>query len=109
MGFLFLFYLAPVVSASLSIYLTGWCNRHNLDLICTVLEVKKNILTGRYINGVCTVGKKLSRICKKYSIKNYSKTYAYGDSDDDREMFSIAYKKIYRWRDVEAHPYEVIS
>lgn len=98
-----------VVSASLSTYLTDWCGRNNLDLICTELETRNNILTGGYLIGDCTGAEKLRRVREKYPIENYSTIYAYGDSDEDREMLSIAHKKIYRWKEVEAHPSESIS
>lgn len=36
-----------VVSASLDVYLRPWCNHHGVEVICTELEERNGILTGR--------------------------------------------------------------
>jgi HAD superfamily phosphoserine phosphatase-like hydrolase len=89
-----------VVSASLDVYLSHWCNQLELDLICTELESKEGILTGRYRNGDCAGKEKLTRVREKYDIQNFSIIYAYGDTKEDLQMMSIANKKYFRGQEV---------
>ncbi len=42
-----------VVSASLDVYLVPWCRTLGVEVICTELEVKDGVLTGRYLDGDC--------------------------------------------------------
>lgn len=98
-----------VISASLSAYLANWCTQHGVDLICTELETKNDILTGGYLNGDCTGPEKLRRVREKYPLDNYTTIYAYGDSDEDQEMLSIAHKKFYRWQEVKEDSSQGVS
>lgn len=90
-----------VVSAALDVYLTYWCESIGVDLICTQLEEKNGTLTGRYVRGDCCGGEKLRRICEQHDLTRYSLIYAYGDTDEDREMLGIAHEKYYRWKQLE--------
>jgi phosphatidylglycerophosphatase C len=89
-----------VVSASLDVYLTHWCESIGVDLICTELEDDGGTLTGRYRRGECCGGEKVRRIRKRYDLSRYPVIYAYGDTDEDREMLEIAHEKYYRWEKV---------
>ncbi len=91
-----------VVSASLDVYLAEWCRGLDLDVICTELEARDGTLTGRYRDGDCTGKEKARRILEKYNIRDYPVVYAYGDTTEDHEMFSIATKKYFRWREIAA-------
>lgn len=91
-----------VVSGSLDVYLRHWCNSIGVDVICTQLEEKNGILTGRYIKGDCSRAEKLRRIRERFDLDRYSCIYAYGDTDDDREMLAIAHEKYYQWKRVGA-------
>ncbi|MCP3944886.1 MAG: HAD family hydrolase [Desulfobacteraceae bacterium] len=90
-----------LVSASLSVYLSDWCEKHDFDLICTKLEINKGVYTGRYQEGDCTGKEKSRRILKRYNISDYNKIYAYGDSEEDKEMLSLANEKYYKWQKIE--------
>ncbi len=96
--------LIVVVSASLNIYLNHWCNQNGLDIICTILESKNGILTGRYQNGDCTGQEKARRVIEKYDLKKYQTIYVYGDTTEDRKMFDLGNAKYYRWEQVDHIP-----
>ena len=87
-----------VVSGSLDVYLSTWCESVGVELICTVLEEKNGVLTGHYINGDCSGAEKARRIRASHDVSAYARIYAYGDTDDDREMMSIAHEVYYCWQ-----------
>jgi HAD superfamily phosphoserine phosphatase-like hydrolase len=86
-----------VVSASLDVYLSCWCESMDVDLICTQLEERSGTLTGRYAGGDCCGGEKVRRIRERYDLGRYPLIYAYGDTGEDREMLDLAHEKYYRW------------
>ena len=69
-----------------------------VDAICTQLEEKGGRLTGRYVRGDCTGAEKVKRIRERYDLTRFARIYAYGDSDEDREMLDLAHEKYYRWK-----------
>ncbi|EGA69773.1 phosphoserine phosphatase [Vibrio sinaloensis DSM 21326] len=85
-----------VVSASLSPYLTVWCKQQGIRLICSELETKADRYTGLYVNGDCSKGRKVSFLKRQVTLANYQKIYAYGDTDEDLAMLSIADVKFFR-------------
>ena len=85
-----------VVSASIDCWLKPWCDKNNIDLIATQLEVKNNKLTGRLNNKNCFGSEKVRRIMGKYKLSNYDYIYAYGDSIGDYEMLQISSEKSYK-------------
>ena len=90
-----------VVSASLDIYLKPWCDAHDLDLVCTELEVRAGTLTGGYRRGECSAANKVIRLRERCDLARYPVIYAYGDTDEDREMLDIAHEKYFRWQRIE--------
>lgn len=89
-----------VVSGSLYTYLSHWCRPLGVDLICTQLEESNGALTGRYVGGDCIDAEKVKRIRERYDLDAYPVIYAYGDTEDDREMLALANKKYYRWTEI---------
>ena len=87
-----------VVSASLDLYLSFWCDEYHLELICSRLDVRNRRIQGRFEGGDCSGREKANRIKKRYAIEDYALVYAYGDSADDREMLALADIRFYRWR-----------
>jgi HAD superfamily hydrolase (TIGR01490 family) len=90
-----------VVSASLDAYLGPWCAGIGVDLLCTELEEHDGRLTGRYRHGDCSGPAKARRIRECYDLSRYAVIYAYGDTNDDREMLELAHRKFYRWREIQ--------
>jgi len=89
-----------VVSASLRSYLRVWCETLELELICTELESRRGVLTGRYLGGDCTGAEKARRVRARYDLARYPVIYAYGDTHEDRELLGLASKRYFRWREV---------
>ncbi len=90
-----------LVSASIDVYLRHWCAAQKIDLICSTLEVKNNIVTGKYINGDCHSKRKSDRIKEKYNLNKYERIYAYGDTFEDRRMLELADVKFYRGKEIK--------
>jgi HAD superfamily hydrolase (TIGR01490 family) len=88
--------VVAVVSASLSTYLAPWCNSMDVDLICVELASKYARLTGGYVDGDCCAEDKVRRIRRRYDLRTFETIYAYGDSDDDAAMLSLATEKYFR-------------
>jgi phosphatidylglycerophosphatase C len=98
-----------VVSASLDAYLVPWCRAQGVELICSELEVRGDTCTGRYIGGDCSGPEKARRILARYDLRQYRQVFAYGDTDEDREMLGLASHRYLRWRELSpsgpfAHP-----
>jgi phosphatidylglycerophosphatase C len=93
-----------IVSASLDVYLQPWCRTAGVDVVCTELEVQDGRLTGRYVCGDCCGEAKARRVQERYPRSAYGTVYAYGDTDEDREMLEMADRKSFRWKDVSAVP-----
>lgn len=89
-----------VVSGALDVYLSHWCRQHELELICSRLEVRGGALTGRYDGEQCVRNEKPRRIAERFDLDSYPVVYAYGDTKEDLEMLGIASRKFYRWKEV---------
>ncbi|MEY4548038.1 MAG: hypothetical protein RL685_4233 [Pseudomonadota bacterium] len=89
-----------IVSASLEPYLAPWCRRHGLELICTQLEARGGVCTGRYLKGDCTGPEKARRIRERFDLRRYPEVYAYGDTPEDSEMLALAHRKYLRGREL---------
>jgi phosphatidylglycerophosphatase C len=89
-----------VVSASLDVYLEPWCRALGIEVICTQLEARGGVLTGRYIDGDCCGEEKSKRIRARYALERFAAVYAYGDTDEDRQMLEMADKRYFRWEKV---------
>jgi HAD superfamily hydrolase (TIGR01490 family) len=89
-----------VVSAALDVYLEPWCRSLGVDVICTELEVSHGRLTGRYLRGDCCGIAKATRIRERYTLSDYETIYAYGDTDEDRQMLDLADRKFFRWQEL---------
>ena len=88
-----------VVSASIESWLKPWCDKNNIDLIATRLEIEDGKLTGKFATKNCYGIEKVNRIKEKYNLAEYSIIYAYGDSSGDKEMLSIANERHYKYFD----------
>lgn len=89
-----------VVSASLNIYLSFWCQENNVQLVCSELESKKSKLTGRYIYGDCSSYNKVTEIKRQLDLSMYDHIFAYGDTEEDLPMLGIAHEKYYQWQKI---------
>lgn len=79
-----------LVSASVDLYLAPICELLNIELICTETEIRNGILTGRYSSQDCSREQKKLRILQRYNLEDYQYIYAYGNSEEDLDMLSLA-------------------
>ena len=87
-----------VVSASIDLWLAGWCAEYDVDLVATKLEVKDGRVTGRFLTKNCSGKEKVRRIEERYNLKSFDYIYAYGDTPGDKAMLELADEKHYRWK-----------
>jgi len=79
-----------VVSASIEQWLKPWCDKHNIDLISTKMEIVDGMVTGRLFSENCYGPEKVRRIHEKYNMDDYEYIYAYGDTRGDKEMLELS-------------------
>jgi len=84
-----------VVSASVECWLKSWCDKNDLELIATKLEIS-DVVTGKLLSKNCYGVEKVNRIKEKYELSQYEYIYAYGDSSGDKEMLELANEKHYK-------------
>ena len=85
-----------VVTASIDFWVLPWVNSLGLELISTQMEVKDSRLTGKLKGLNCNGKEKVNQIKKKYNLQSLKDTYAYGDSNGDKEMLKMANHSFYR-------------
>jgi len=85
-----------IVSASIECWLKPWCDKNNLDLIATKLEIKDGIVTGKFLTKNCYGIEKINRVNESYNLNEYGYIYAYGDSHGDKELLELADKSFYK-------------
>jgi len=85
-----------IVSASIECWLKPWCDKNDLDLIATKLEVKDGIVTGKFLTKNCYGIEKANRVQEQYNLSDCDHIYAYGDSRGDRELLELADEKFYK-------------
>ena len=85
-----------VVSASMECWLKPWCDKNELELIATKLEIKNGIVTGRFKTKNCYGIEKAVRVREIYNLDDYDHIYAYGDSRGDTELLELAHTKNFR-------------
>jgi HAD superfamily hydrolase (TIGR01490 family) len=91
-----------VVSASLDVYLTPWCDERGYDLLCTRLETRNGRLTGQYAGPDCAGDEKARRVRAAYPLGQFETVYAYGDSHEDTALLELAHERYFRWQRVVA-------
>ena len=85
-----------VVSASINTWLIPWCDKNNIDLLATELEISNNTITGKLSSKNCHGVEKVNRIKERYQLENYKIIFAYGDTKGDKAMLELATRKYYR-------------
>lgn len=91
-----------IVTASFRDWVGFWAQRYGVPVIGTELGVSGGVLTGRFSTPNCRGAEKVRRIRAEVDLSAYSKIYAYGNSEGDRQMLDIADEAVYRWnRDVK--------
>ena len=83
-----------IISASYDFLLTRWSKNNNYNLITNKTEMKQGsrIMLGNDVNFEA----KLEYLRLQINLDNYSEIYAYGDSEGDISMLSVADHKFYK-------------
>lgn len=85
-----------IVSASMECWIKGWCEKNDVDLIATRLEIKDGKLTGKFATRNCYGIEKANRVRETYDLSQYDHIYAYGDSHGDKELLALADESFYK-------------
>ena len=85
-----------IVSASIENWIDPWCQKNNIELIATKIEIKNNVLTGNFLTKNCYGKEKVKRLKNMVDLKNYEEIYSYGDSKGDNELLAISDFPIYK-------------
>jgi HAD superfamily hydrolase (TIGR01490 family) len=85
-----------IVSASMECWVKAWCDKNNIDLISTRLEIKDNKLTGKFATKNCYGIEKANRVKEAYDLSQYDHIYAYGNSRGDKELLALADESFYK-------------
>lgn len=84
-----------IVSASFSLYLSGWCKKNDFELLATELEIINDKITGNFKGKNCYGIEKVNKIKSRYQLNN-SVVYAYGDTKGDLPMLNLAHHSFYK-------------
>lgn len=79
-----------LVSASASLWLKNFTVKHEMQLLCSELEVVNGRYTGLLSGINCNGREKVRRIKEQFNIDEYTEIHAYGDSSGDKEMLELA-------------------
>ena len=85
-----------IVSASPENWIREWSNTIGVQLIATRLVVKDDLLTGNILGRNCHGDEKVQRIKAEFDLSNYETIYAYGDTNGDKPMLSLATHSYYK-------------
>lgn len=88
-----------IVTASAENWIAGWCRQKHIECIATKLEIKDGRITGRINGKNCNGIEKVNRIKALFQLDAYKTILAYGDTEGDKPMLSLAtfaYYKLFR-------------
>lgn len=79
-----------IVSASPTIWLEEFCRNEEIGLIATRLRCRDAVLTGEVEGNRCNNDEKVIRIKREYTLEDYDRVFAYGNSQADMPMLKMA-------------------
>jgi len=88
-----------LVSATINLYLEPITKALNIELICSQVEIQNGKLTGKYLTPDCSCMQKRLRVLEVINLADYEMVYAYGNSEEDAEMLSLADQHYFEGRD----------
>jgi phosphatidylglycerophosphatase C len=89
-----------VVSGALDIYLAQWCQSQGVECICSTLEHRNGVLTGRYLGAQCVQSEKARQVAARFDIESFAEVFAYGDTAEDKELLALGSRKFYQGQEV---------
>lgn len=87
-----------VVSASLNAYLRPWCEANGYHLLCSELLTNTPTISGRYLQGDCSLERKVRRVHESFNLNDFASVYAYGDTHEDIPMLKLADHAMLNWK-----------
>lgn len=90
-------HLVIIVSASVFNWIIPWAEKVEIkNVIATKIEIKNDIITGKFLGENCYGQEKVNRLLEVYpNISDYQ-LYAYGDSRGDMQLLDMADYPFYR-------------
>ncbi|WP_233580260.1 HAD-IB family hydrolase [Luteimonas sp. 100069] len=85
-----------VVSGGFDVYLGPWCAAQGIELMCSSLESRGGVLTGRYAGAQCVAAEKARRVRARYDARRYCEIHAHGDTHEDLALLALARYATYR-------------
>jgi phosphatidylglycerophosphatase C len=85
-----------IVTASAENWVKPWADSMGVELIGTRLELQGQKLTGRIQDINCHGEEKVKRIKQQFTLAEYEKILAYGDTAGDKAMMAIAHESFYK-------------
>ncbi|MFI5125150.1 MAG: HAD-IB family hydrolase [Chitinophagales bacterium] len=85
-----------IVSASAGNWIRKWSDTLSLELVSTSLEIVNGRITGRLKGKNCHGAEKVRRIRERWNLNEFGEVYAYGDTQGDQPMLSLATKSYYK-------------
>lgn len=85
-----------IVTASGGLWLGNWATQQGFHFIGTRFEEKDDRLTGRIQGKNCHGEEKVVRIREVFDLSDYEYIYAYGDSEADKPMMSLAQESFFK-------------
>lgn len=89
-----------IVSGGLGVYLRAWAAGQGLELLCSELEALNGRCTGAFAGAQCVGPEKARRVRERIDIARYGEVYAYGDTQEDAQLPSLADLPVYRGRPI---------
>lgn len=85
-----------IVSASIDLWLYGWCDLMSVELIASRMQIENGKITGRLDGKNCHGQEKARRVKQAFNLESFSHIFAYGDTAGDKQMLSLAHHGFYR-------------
>ena len=87
-----------IVSASVDFWLEPFADYYGMGLICTKANFnEEGIYTGYFATPNCNYIEKKKRIKQEIDLSLYDEVLAFGDTNGDKKMFSLASKSYFRY------------
>lgn len=86
-----------IVSASAELWLAIWCKNENISLIATKLAFDNEELMKQFATPNCNGEEKVNRIKQEIDLQQFEVIFAYGDTEGDIPMLSLAQKTHFQY------------
>ena len=82
-----------ILTASCDTWIRAWCDKEQVKLISSRLEVRDGLVTGKLDGLNCYGAEKKRRLEEGLDMRSFSFVYAYGDRPSDRFYMDLANEK----------------